>query len=139
MGMNLRFKKIDIDQPLFLKRKRGQSLIEAAAVIPILILFLVLVFDIGRMVFTKIVVTNAAREGAYFISYNPDTNLAELTAVVSNEAQNSGVITPLTITPSCLPCSIGGSVSVSVETTINGVMYSDMVIIGNSVEMAVMK
>lgn len=46
----------------------GQSLIEFALVFHILLLLVLGAMDIGRMITTKIVMTNAAREGANYLS-----------------------------------------------------------------------
>jgi Flp pilus assembly protein TadG len=43
---------------------RGQALVEFALVIPIFLLVLVAIFDLGRAVFAYNTLTNAAREGA---------------------------------------------------------------------------
>jgi Flp pilus assembly protein TadG len=43
---------------------RGQALVEFALVIPIFLLLLVAIFDLGRAVFAYNTLTNAAREGA---------------------------------------------------------------------------
>jgi Flp pilus assembly protein TadG len=45
-------------------RGRGQALVEFALVIPIFLLLLVALFDLGRAVFAYNTLTNAAREGA---------------------------------------------------------------------------
>lgn len=45
-------------------RSRGQTLAEFALVIPILIVMLMGIFDLGRAVFAYNAITNAAREGA---------------------------------------------------------------------------
>jgi Flp pilus assembly protein TadG len=45
-------------------RPRGQALVEFALVIPIFLLLLVGLFDLGRAVFAYNTLTNAAREGA---------------------------------------------------------------------------
>lgn len=50
---------------LFRRRfERGQALVEFALVIPIFLLLLVALFDLGRAVFAYNTLTNAAREGA---------------------------------------------------------------------------
>ena len=46
------------------RRGRGQALVEFALVIPIFLLLLVAIFDMGRAVFAYNTLTNAAREGA---------------------------------------------------------------------------
>lgn len=43
---------------------RGQALVEFAVIIPIFLLLLVAIFDLGRAVFAYNTLTNAAREGA---------------------------------------------------------------------------
>ena len=53
----------------FLRRRRsttgrGQALVEFALVIPIFLVLLVALFDLGRAVFAYNTLTNAAREGA---------------------------------------------------------------------------
>jgi Flp pilus assembly protein TadG len=45
-------------------RARGQTLVEFALVIPILIVMLMGIFDLGRAIFAYNAITNAAREGA---------------------------------------------------------------------------
>ena len=51
-------------------KSRGQSLVEFALILPILLLLVLGAMDIGRIITTKIAVTNAAREGANFLSRN---------------------------------------------------------------------
>src|SRR4029077_3264030 len=46
------------------RRGRGQALVEFALVIPIFLLLLIAIFDMGRAVFAYNTLTNAAREGA---------------------------------------------------------------------------
>jgi Flp pilus assembly protein TadG len=46
------------------QKRRGQALVEFALVIPIFLLVLVAIFDLGRAVFAYNTLTNAAREGA---------------------------------------------------------------------------
>jgi len=54
-----------------LSRERGQSLVEAAIVVPLLLLLLAGVVELGRAFYTYIVITNAAREGARYASLYP--------------------------------------------------------------------
>lgn len=54
-------------------RTRAQELIEFAIIFPLAILFIFGAVDLGRVFYTVIVVSNAAREGArYGISYGID-------------------------------------------------------------------
>ncbi|WHH60540.1 TadE family protein [Petroclostridium sp. X23] len=47
-----------------LRDQRGQSIVEAAMVLPILLLILFSVFEFGRIFNAYMIITNAAREGA---------------------------------------------------------------------------
>lgn len=47
-------------------RRRGATLVEAAMVLPIVLLFLLGILEYGRYVMTLQVLTNAAREGAHY-------------------------------------------------------------------------
>ena len=57
------------------RRSRGQSLTEFALVLPIALILLLAVFDIGRAVFLYNGLTNAAREGARLAVVNQDKSL----------------------------------------------------------------
>ena len=50
----------------------AQSIIEFALLLPILLLLVLGAMDIGRLFYMKIVITNAAREGAYYLSIFPE-------------------------------------------------------------------
>lgn len=54
------------------KNERGSNLVETAFVLPVLLLLLAGVVDFGRAFHDYIVITAAAREGAYFAAYFPD-------------------------------------------------------------------
>lgn len=54
------------------RRSAGQSLVEFALVLPVFILTLVALFDLGRAVFAYNTLTNAAREGARLAIVNQD-------------------------------------------------------------------
>lgn len=51
---------------------RGQSLVEFALIIPIFLLLLISIFDLGRAVFAYNTLTNAAREGTRMAIVNQD-------------------------------------------------------------------
>jgi PKD repeat protein len=54
-------------------RTRGQSLVEFALVLPLLLIFLATVLDLGRIYYANISLLNAAREGAFQASKTPDS------------------------------------------------------------------
>ena len=54
-------------------RSRGQSLVEFALILPLLLIFLATVLDLGRIYYANISLLNAAREGAFQASKTPDS------------------------------------------------------------------
>ncbi len=94
--------------------EKGANLVEAALVVPLLLLLLVGVSDMGRAYHTYITIINAAREGArYGVSHAADT--AGICARVVSEAQLSNV----NLAGATCTVSNGGSghpVRVTVET-----------------------
>jgi len=58
-------------------RQRGQSLVETALILPIFLLLVVAIFDLGRAVFMYSTVGNAARQGARVAIVNQLTSASE--------------------------------------------------------------
>jgi Flp pilus assembly protein TadG len=52
-------------------RSRGQSIVELALILPVLMLLVASTLDLGRMFYSQVTITNAAREGAYEAAYSP--------------------------------------------------------------------
>jgi len=72
----------------------AQALVEFALLFPILLLLILGVMDLGRMFYTKMVLTNAAREGANYLAYFPgDANneYVDTFTAISDEAKSSNV------------------------------------------------
>ena len=63
--------------------ERGQSLVELAVTLPILILLLLGTLDFGMAIFSYSMLRDAAQEGAFYGSFNP-TNVEE----IENRARN---------------------------------------------------
>lgn len=72
---------------------RGQSLAEFALVLPVFLLILMALFDVGRAVFAYNGLTNAVREGARLAIVNQDKTL------VAQRAQEMAFGTAITTTP----------------------------------------
>ncbi len=68
-------------------RERGQSLVEIAISLPVIILLLLGTVDFGMAIFSYAIIRDAAQEGALYGSFNPD-NKSE----IENRARN---ISPL--------------------------------------------
>lgn len=66
-----------------IRNERGQSLVELAITLPILILLLLGTLDFGMGIFSYSMLRDAAQEGAFYGSFNP-ANVAE----IENRARN---------------------------------------------------
>ncbi len=76
----------------------AQALIELALILPILLVLIIGALEFGRVLYTKIIITNAAREGAYYLSTHSTTSdscdamcEAGTYNAAANEASSSGV------------------------------------------------
>ena len=73
--------------------RRGQSLVEFAVILPVFVLILVGIFDLGRAVYAYSTVNNAAREAGRLAIV--DQTLAHITAEATKQ---SVALKPVTIT-----------------------------------------
>ena len=101
-----------------LRSELGQSIVETAIVLPVVILLLVAIVDAGRVFHSWLIVTNAAREGARAASAQQPIDTVEARI----EAATSGWVCAVDI--ACDPVNIQGasgesvSISVSREVTL---------------------
>jgi Flp pilus assembly protein TadG len=98
--------------------RAGQGLVEFALTLPLLILILVGVLDLGRLSFAAITVTNAAREGARYGAANPCYSACTtIQARAKNEAYGS-IIDPaqlnVSTTLTSATCALGNPITVTV-------------------------
>ena len=115
------------------RRARGQALVEIALALPVFLLLLFGLFDIGRLVFIYVGLTNSAREGARLAIVNQDksmiadriqgmalatevSNLGDLNDLVSFHRQNPNLADPLA-NPECSPPAINCIAVVRPRTT----------------------
>lgn len=79
------------------KREYGQNILEFALVLPMLAVVVFGVLDLGRVFFATISLTNAAREGARYLTIHPDDVSNEYAAywgaksAAIDEAHYSGI------------------------------------------------
>ena len=97
---------------------------EFALIIPLLLALIITAVELGRLFYTQIVITNAAREGAYYVATHlEDVSAADnATDAAEAEAANAGIPA---ITVSFNPSSgwdADDKVAVTVETTVTDVM-----------------
>lgn len=116
-------------RPGVMPASRGQALVEFALVIPVFLLVLVALFDVGRAVFAWNTLTNAAREGARMAIVNQDVDTIKArarsqTAIVELEDPTVAVGfyqvaddgTP-DLSDTCSPVAVGCLAVVTFEAT----------------------
>ncbi len=111
-----------IIQPLHLPaihNRRGQSLVEFAILLPILMLLIVGAVDLGRMYFSYITIKNASREAAYIGSTWPPvdgSSVSKIRARANQEATGTVDVSKMTVSSSCPSgCAAGSPVRVSID------------------------
>ncbi len=90
---------------------------EFALVLPLLLMCLFGVIEMGLAWYTKQVVTNASREGARagIVYSEPKMTASEITNVVQNYLNNAGFTQPVTITVTGAGGASGTSLTVTVS------------------------
>ena len=92
---------------------RGQSLVELALILPVLLVLIAATLDLGRIFYSQITIANAAREGAMQAADTPTSFLAnqacnkntnKVMCRVVNEAKGSFVsVAPADVSLACAP------------------------------------
>jgi Flp pilus assembly protein TadG len=125
--------------PLSPKRRGGQALIEAAVAILFVVLLVVMCVDLGRLLYAKVVLTNAAREAAYFLSYHPLASKDDFTEVARLETLSTGISYAAfsAFSPDC--CTVDQPVTVTVRATLDNFILLGSINTSNSVTMMVMR
>ncbi len=98
----------------FIKNEKGQSLVEFALVIPLLMLILMAIIEFGLMFNSYITISNASREGARLASLGgSDAAVIERVELVSHNIDISSIT--VTIAPGASGRVTGEMVTVLVE------------------------
>ena len=104
--------------PRHKKRTRGQALVEFALVIPVFLLVLCGILDFGFMLYSRMTVINASREGARIAvtAANRKTVPSLVSGTVANNATalNSGLLSTST---NCIAIKTSGSCNWSTQTS----------------------
>lgn len=115
-------------------KNTGQGLVEFAILLPALLLLIMGALELGRMFQMYIVVTNAAREGAYYLSYVNTEDSRSCSGGVCfqgtiSAAQNEGLNSGVTILPADVTitgctsgaprCTVGSTIAVTVTQRVN--------------------
>lgn len=72
-------------------RERGQSLVEMALLLPVLVLILMALFDFGRAIYAYNTVSNAARDGARLAIVDQRTSGSTYLAAIEAANQATGL------------------------------------------------
>lgn len=97
---------------------RAQALVEIALLLPMLLFLTLGALDFGRLFYTKIMLTNAAREGVNYLSRHPEdlSNGYYNTYLAIDEELNNSILNMITLTKqvpeNC--CTAGQYVGVTV-------------------------
>jgi Flp pilus assembly protein TadG len=108
---------------------RGQTIVELALILPIMLLLLATAGDLGRVFHTRIVISNAARAGALEAGRHPSSYQAGapcdaqtnrvLCAIIAESDNSLLTVTPSDVSVTCTPnpCAetLGSVISVRVE------------------------
>jgi Flp pilus assembly protein TadG len=94
--------------PLRARHDGGQSLIEVALLLPLLLLLVLGLVDIGRTFEFKLAVTNAAREAAIHAAREPAATLADVCQRARTELGAGDVSDPCNGAPIFVTCVRGG-------------------------------
>lgn len=111
----------------------GQAFAEMALILPMLLLLVIGAIELGRVFYAKIVITNAAREGAYYLSMHRDDGICpgacfvNTIQTVKDEANNSGMaLTNSNITAEvCTSC--GEIAKVTIQTSLNDLFLLNLI------------
>lgn len=101
-------------------RDRGSAAVEFALILPILLLVLFGIVDFGRLYFTQITLTDAAREGARVLALEGASGSGFTTAQADADARTrvQDAVTGIdsTVTVSTGACIVGQPVTVTAST-----------------------
>lgn len=89
--------------------ERGQSLIEVALIVPLLLIIVLGLVDVGRLFSFKVAVTNAARESAIHAARNPAVTLADVCQRARTELGAGAAGDPCNGAPIFVTCLRGGA------------------------------
>lgn len=100
-----------------MEQQRGQTLVEMALVLPVFLLFVMGIFDLGRAVLLGNTVAEAARQGARYAVVNP-ADCTGIKTAVTNALAGVAQVAPSAVTINeASGIDTGDPVTVSVTTT----------------------
>jgi Flp pilus assembly protein TadG len=118
----------------FVRRRRtGGAAVELIVIFPVMLLLIIGIVDYGRVFYTWVTVSNAARAGAEFGQQRPDTrtNTDSMAAISKTDGTDAGTLTFTGGTPTwfcecagvadagCAVCAGGAAPEVYVKVTVS--------------------
>jgi Flp pilus assembly protein TadG len=98
------------------QKEKGQSLLELALVLPVLIIILAGVLDLGRLYYAYVAVTDAAAEGASYAAIHPEPGERDEVLQRAQEASRGLVqIDPGMVEVDCPTVASGAPITVTVS------------------------
>ena len=97
-------------------KEKGQSLTEVALVLPVLLVILAGVLDLGRLYYVTVAITDAAAEGATYAAINPNAT----DEIIARAHTASGELVQIddgTVRIDCPTVAAGAPVTVTVNYT----------------------
>lgn len=91
---------------------KGQAFVEFALVLPLLLMLLMGLIDVGRIIFTYIALEDAAQEGTIYMAHEP-APAATVVARVISSSNHTEVVNATVPTPVCTIAPAPGIVSVT--------------------------
>jgi PKD repeat protein len=98
---------------------RGQSMVELALVLPLLVLLVLIAVDFGRIYFSYIEIHNAAREGAKYAAQDP-SNTALITSAATRETNSQAQSGESVLVLSAPLCKNAGGTVIACATATTG-------------------
>lgn len=110
-------------------RLPAQALVEFALILPLMLILVLGAMDFGRLFYHKIILTNAAREGANYLSRNPEVidcasgvcHFTNTWTAIETEGESSGVTIAIDEVDwentNC--CAVGDYVAISIEKEVD--------------------
>ena len=98
------------------EEEKGQSLLELALILPVLIIILAGILDLGRLYYAYVAVTDAAAEGASYAAIHPEDSSRDQVFRRAHEASQGLVeIDPNLVKIDCPTVAAGAPITVTVS------------------------
>ena len=99
---------------MFKRNQEGQSMVEMALTMPILVLIVAGILDLGRAYFTFVTLSDAAAEGAAYAAIHP-TDTVQVIERAADTTNGLVVLDPSMVSVDYAELTPGSSITVTVE------------------------